>query len=122
MGNIVYVFYTNILRVDRKISPFSSLKRRFTTEGELIDYFNAINKCKPVQPWVDENLILNNLVRALEEAFENRRTRVIRSVGCHRPYISAERIREILRNVGIAKFPTSTQGADAWAETCQGLE
>jgi hypothetical protein len=95
--------------------PVLFFERRFTTEGEVIEYFNAINKCKPVQPWVDENLVLNNLVRALEDAFENRRTRYIRPGGCHRPYLSADRLRDALRGVGIAALPNSAQGAEAWA-------
>jgi hypothetical protein len=94
-------------------------ERRFTTEGELVDYFNGINQCKPVQQWVDENLVLNNYVRALEEVFENPKARVIRPGGCHRPYLSAEKLREALRNTtglvstakGAAEFATRVK---AW--------
>ncbi len=87
-------FEENLCMADFPVLVF---ERRFATEGELIDYFNAINRCKPVQPWIDENLVLNNYVRALEEAFDNRKTRVIRSTGCHRPYLSAEKVRDALR-------------------------
>ncbi len=95
--------------------PILVFERRFTTEGEVIEYFNAINKCKPVQPWVDENLVLNNCVRAIEDAFENRKTRLIRPGGCHRPYMSADRLRDALRSVGIAGLPNTAQGAEAFA-------
>jgi hypothetical protein len=93
--------------------PVLVFERRFATEGELIDYFNAINQCKPVQPWIDENLVLNNYVRALEEVFENRKTRVIRPGGCHRPYLSAEKIRDALR--GAKGLVATAKGAEDFA-------
>lgn len=92
--------------------PVMVFERRFTTEGELIEYFNALNKCKPVQPWVDENLVLNQYVHALEEAFDNRRTRFLRSGGCHRPYLSADRVRDTLRAFWKLLPPTAKGATD----------
>lgn len=103
-------FEENLCQPDFPVLVF---ERRFTTEGELIDYFNAINRCKPVQPWVDENLVLNNYVRALEDAFENRKTRVIRPGGCHRPYLSAEKLRDALR--GSKGLVATAKGAENFA-------
>ena len=89
-------------------------QRAFATEGELIEHFNAINNCKPVQPWVDETLILNQYLHALEEAFHNRKTRLIRSGGCHRPHLSADRFRDALRP-HIKSLTPSSEGATAFA-------
>ncbi len=95
--------------------PFSVLvfERRFTTEGELIEYFNALNACKPVQPWTDENLIINNYVRALEEVFGNLRNRFLRPGMCHRPYLSVDKLREALRNM--KGLPATARDAEAFA-------
>jgi hypothetical protein len=90
-------------------------ERRFTTEGELIEYFNNLNKAKPVQPWVDENLVLNQCIRAIEDAFDNRKARLIRPGGCHRPYLSADRLRDALKALGLSNLPNTAQGAEALA-------
>ncbi len=94
--------------------PVLVFERRFTTEGELIEYFNTINKSKPVQPWVDETLILNNYVRALEVAFAGKRLALIRPGGCHRPYLSSDRLRDALRG-HMRVLPATQKGAEAFA-------
>ncbi len=98
--------------------PVLIFERRFATEGELIEYFNIINNSKPVQPWVDEALIMNNYVKAVELAFHSKRHIFIRSGGCHRPYLSSDRLREALR----ARFkflPATQKGADAFAASAK---
>ncbi len=108
-------FETNLCVPDFPVLVF---QRRFASEGELIEYFNTLNNSKPVQPWIDENLILNNYVRAMEEVFVNRRVSYIRGAGCHRPYLSAERLREALRN-HLKELPATEQGARTFAETAK---
>jgi hypothetical protein len=89
-------------------------ERHFESEGDLIEYFNVINNRKPVQQWKDENLILNNYVKELEAAFHTRYI-FIRSAGCHRPYLSVDKLRDALRSV-LPKLPTTFKGAREFAE------
>ncbi len=94
--------------------PVLVFERRFESEGELIEYFNAINKSKPVQPWLDENLILNNYIRAIEEAFASRK-QFLRPARCHRPYLSTDRLRDALRE-HMKELPTTLKGAIDFAK------
>jgi hypothetical protein len=88
---------------------------RFETEGELIEYFNAINKVKPVDQWKDDILILNNYVQAMDEVFRSRRTIYLRDARCHRPYLSTDRLRDALRE-HLSVLPATAQGAKDFAE------
>ena len=94
--------------------PVLVFERRFVSEGELIEHFNTINKSKPVQPWVDEPMILNNYVKAVELAFHSKRQILIRPGGCHRPYLSSDRLREALKT-RFKSLPATQKGADAFA-------
>lgn len=77
--------------------PILVFQKKFETEGELIEYFNDVNKSKPIQPWLDENLILNNYVKDLSNVFNATRKIFIRQGNCYRPYLSTDRLREALR-------------------------
>jgi hypothetical protein len=90
-------------------------ERHFENESQLIEYFNDINKMKPVDQWKDKKLILNNYVKAMEEVFHSRKTIYLRDARCHRPYLSTERLREALEE-HLAMLPATAQGAKDFAE------
>lgn len=70
--------------------------RRVESEAQLIEYFNAINNIKPIQQWIDQPMILNNYVCALEQTFNTRKRTYIRPGKTCRPYLSSDLVREVL--------------------------
>lgn len=71
-------------------------ERTFPSEVQLIEYFNTINRCKPLKPMEDENLILNAYLQAIPKAFGAKK-KMFRPGACHRPNMSTDRLRDALR-------------------------
>lgn len=71
--------------------------RRVVDEEGAISYFNAINKCKP-QAWKSDPVLLaNKYVAALIHHFNRgKKNLLIRPGATHRPYLSSDRLREVL--------------------------
>ena len=72
-------------------------KKRVIDEEEAIAFFNAINKSKP-QAWkIDSALLVNKYIAALTKRFnKDKKTLLIRSGATHRPYLSADKLREAM--------------------------
>jgi hypothetical protein len=83
----------------------------FPREIHLIEHFNTLNRCKPIKPMEDENLILNSYVQALSLALGEK---MFRSGACHRPNLSIDKLREGLRNQ-FALLPKTEKGIAAFA-------
>jgi len=76
-------------------------------EEEIIEYFNALNNTKPIQ-WSDPNLIINKYITALTNAFNIvKNNKMIRDKTTVRPYLSADKLREVL-NMNFDKLKTSS--------------
>lgn len=71
-------------------------EKRVESETDAVDYFNILNNVKR-QSWTkDPNLIVNKYIQALEKQFNtNKKSHLIRPKG-HRPYLSSEKLREVL--------------------------
>ena len=66
------------------------------TETEAIDYFRILNMTRAVEWKHDPNLLANAFVKAMENEFNAGKQRLIRPAGSHRPYMSAEKLREAI--------------------------
>jgi hypothetical protein len=66
------------------------------SELEIIEYFNTLNSAKSII-WTDNNLVINAYIAALERAFNKPKNMFIRKAATHRPYLSAEKVREELK-------------------------
>lgn len=89
--------------------------RRVESEAQLIEYFNAINNIKPIQQWIDQPMILNNYVCALEQTFNSRKRTYIRPGKTCRPYLSSDLVREGLTRHFDA-LPKTEAGVRAFVE------
>lgn len=100
--------------------PILVYERLFDTERELIEHFNAINKCKPLKPMEDENLTLNAYIHALQKVFPgpNKRCPLLRPGLTHRPYLSTDRLRDVLRT-HIHQLPKTEQDILEFAKRSQ---
>lgn len=85
------------------------------SEVQLIEYFNAINNIKPIQQWIDQPMILNNYVCALEQTFNSRKRTYIRPGKTCRPYLSSDLVRDVLTRHFDA-LPKTEAGVRAFVE------
>jgi hypothetical protein len=71
--------------------------KRCESEGEIIDYFKILNNTKAI-PWKeDPKLRANAYIKALEEEFNTDKKRpYVRCGNTNRPFLSADKIRDIL--------------------------
>lgn len=76
-------------------------EKHVDSEMDIIEYFNTLNNVKAIT-WSDPKLVANAYICALEAEF-NRGLRpkaaLIRQGATHRPYLSAEKIREGLERI-----------------------
>ena len=70
------------------------LQKEVDTEGDAVMYFNALNHTKSIT-WTDPTLLANMYISALEQAFNTKRI-FIRKGTTHRPYLSADKVRDAL--------------------------
>jgi len=82
------------------------------SESDVINYFNKINNVKPLHYEEDPNMIINKYIQALCKHF-NKGIITIRSGATKRPYLSIDKLREVLRkkvnelkNMSVDKFVT----------------
>jgi hypothetical protein len=72
-------------------------EKEVESESDAIDYFNTINNAKP-QCWSDPTQIVNKYMMFLEKKFNtNRKCLLIRPGSTNRPYLSSEKLREVLK-------------------------
>lgn len=71
------------------------LEKHVDSEFDVIQYFNSINNSKPIK-FSDTNLIVNRYIQELEKAFNSKKNTFIRPKDTKRPYLSADKIRDIL--------------------------
>ncbi len=76
--------------------PVVVLEKEVKSEFEVISYFNALNNSKPIK-YTDVNLVINTYIFELEKAFNSKKNTYIRPKETKRPYLSAEKIREVLK-------------------------
>jgi hypothetical protein len=72
------------------------IEKECQTESEAIEYFRILNMTRAVEWKHDPNLLANAFVSALEKEFNTKKVRLIRPAGAHRPYMSAEKLREAI--------------------------
>jgi hypothetical protein len=72
------------------------IEKECQTESEAIDYFRILNMTRAVEWKHDPNLLANAFVKAMEKEFNGGKVRLIRPAGAHRPYMSAEKLREAI--------------------------
>ena len=69
-------------------------QKQVESEGDAIMYFNALNNTKSIT-WTDPTLLANMYISALELVFNTKR-KLIRKGSTHRPYLSADKLRDAL--------------------------
>jgi len=68
------------------------------TESDAVEYFNKINNVKKQHWKTDPILLVSKYIVALEKKFNtNKKSPLIRIGSTHRPYMSSEKLREVLR-------------------------
>ena len=72
-------------------------EREVTSESEAIEYFNVINTVKPQQWRTDPAILVNQYIAELERRFNTKKMKFIRQGSTVRPYLSVDRLREVLR-------------------------
>lgn len=66
-------------------------------EADAIAYFNKINNVKPIHYKEDPKLVVNRFIEAIVKALAGpKKAPFFRNSGCHRPYMSTDRLREVL--------------------------
>ena len=66
------------------------------SESDAIAYFNAINNVKPQHWRSDPKRIVDNYITEFERRFNTKTVKCIRPKATCRPYLSADRLREVL--------------------------
>jgi len=66
------------------------------SESEAIEFFNTINNVKPQRWKTDPAILVNQYIAEFEKQF-NKENRLIRASGARRPYLSVDRLREVLK-------------------------
>ena len=69
--------------------------KKVESELEIIHCFNTINCVNPIT-WSDPNLIVNVYITELEKLFNTKKQMFIRRDSTKRPYLNAEKLREVL--------------------------
>ena len=66
-------------------------------EADAIAYFNKINNVKPIHYKEDPKLVANRFIEAIVKALPGpKKAPFFRNAGCHRPYMSTDRLRDVL--------------------------
>ena len=74
-------------------------ERNVDSESDAVEYFNTINNVK-YQFWkTDTNLLVNKYIQKIEQVLNiNKKSLSIRPGSTCRPYLSSDRLREVLKN------------------------
>ena len=72
------------------------IEKPVVSELETIEYFNTINTVSPIK-WSDKNLVVNAYLAELEAAFNTPKNLYIRKINTRRPFVSADKLRQILQ-------------------------
>jgi hypothetical protein len=83
-------FKTNLFSED---FPVVVTIKHVESEDDIVEYFNMLNNVKPII-WSDPTLIINKYIGALEKAFNKSKSLMIRLGATHRPYLSADKLRD----------------------------
>ena len=77
--------------------PVVVIEKNVDSETDAIEYFNMLNNVKP-QHWNhDPSLLANKYIAAMEAKFNvDKKNPLIRQKGTKRPYLSADKLREML--------------------------
>jgi hypothetical protein len=80
------------------LEPFDCIviEKECSTETEAIDYFRILNMTRAVEWKHDPNLLANAFVKGVEKEFNTGKLCLIRPAGSHRPYLSADKLREAI--------------------------
>lgn len=86
------------------------------SESDAVEYFNKINNVKRQHWKTDPTLLVSKYIVALEKKYNtNKKTPLIRLGSTHRPYLSSERLREVLK-VNSSLLKQSSEDVSAFVE------
>jgi hypothetical protein len=85
-------FHTNLCEPDFNIVV---VEKDVKSETEAIEFFNQINNVKPQQWNIEPAILVQPYLKEFEKRF-NTKTKMVRSGNTYRPYLSIDKIREIL--------------------------
>jgi hypothetical protein len=79
--------------------PVIVTEKSVSSESEAIEYFNVINNVKPQRWDLDPAILVNQYIVELERCFNPKAKKdfVIRQGATKRPFLSVDRLREVLR-------------------------
>lgn len=72
-----------------------AIVKRVDSELEIINCFNTINNVNPIT-WTDKKLVVNVYITELVSTFNSKKNEMIRLGATKRPYLSMEKLREVL--------------------------
>ena len=72
-------------------------EKQVASETEAIEYFNVINNVKPQHWRTDPAILVNQYIAELERRFNTKKMKLIRQGATCRPFLSVDRLREVLR-------------------------
>lgn len=67
-----------------------------SSEEDAIRYFKILNTTHAVEWKDDPKLLANKYVAGIEKEFNKGKTKFVRQHGCHRPYLSLEKLRDAI--------------------------
>jgi hypothetical protein len=97
-AEVLREYYSNGPHLCQPPFPVLIIEKDVDSELEVIAYFNAVNNTMPIK-YTDVNLIINAYIVELERTFNVKKgaaNKVIRPKATHRPFLSTEKIRDLL--------------------------
>lgn len=105
-------FESNPLAIDFYVTV---TQIKVDSEADAIQYFNTINNVKPIQFEEDPNMVINKYIQGLCRTF-NKNLPLIRPGATKRPYLSVDKLRDILvkkwntlKNISVEVFVTKCE-------------
>lgn len=73
------------------------IEKNVQSETEAIEFFNMINNVKPQRWATDPSILVNQYIAEFEKQFNVGGKKLIRQGATTRPYLSVDRLREVLK-------------------------
>ena len=80
--------------------PVVVLEKKVKCEAEIIMYFKELNNQMPILWKTDANMLANEYIKMLSEVFNTKKEVMIRPKSTTRPYLSVEKLRDVLVSFG----------------------
>ena len=72
------------------------VERSCSSEEEAIEYFKILNQTRAIEWKEDPKLLANKFISPFEREFNKGKIKMVRPHGCHRPYLSTDKLRDAI--------------------------